>query len=228
MLWCLKRKKKQVRSEKPDPVQVSDVKKDPSVLPAQVFPDGYKTMVLNLWSSMVVGANLMGKQKKGHIAWYIKKLREGKARYISVSVELAKHGFDIPWEVIGVLHGLEASFDFNKQILNGQSIKKKTTWVPKGHGPWDTWEDSCLSGFIVETPYNPPPRKWTVTGTALFLERWNGMGYWRKSNHPSPYLWSYSSAQKRGKYVSDGRFSSLAVSLQVGGMTMLKQVGFFS
>ena len=228
MIWCWERKKPQVPSVKPDPVQTEeDNRKLPDQKTSQKFPDGYRTMVMNRWSGMIVGANLIGRQQRGHIDWYVRKLLGGRHRYKKASALVKREtGMFIPWEIIGCLHGLEASFDFKKQILNGQPYNKRTTWVPKGLGPWKSWEDSCVQGFMYETKHNPTPETWTIAGAALFLERWNGMGYW-KMNKASPYLWSYTSSQQAGKYVSDGKYDSNAVSLQVGAMAMLKEVGFF-
>ena len=229
MFWCLERKKPQVPSVKPDPVQTDaeDRTNDHYRRVPQKFPEGYRVYVNNLWSGIIVGANLMGKQQRGHITWYVNQLRKGKERYKQATVLIKEQtGMYVPWQIIGVLHGLEASFNFNKQILNGQPWNRKTTWVPKGLGPWESWEHSCVQGFLHETAHNPLPETWNVEGTALFLERWNGMGYWR-IKRPSPYLWSYTSAQVSGKYVSDGKYDSRAISLQVGGMAMLKSVGFF-
>jgi lysozyme family protein len=230
MLWCLKRKKPQVRNQVPDDAQIADAQVDETIEPEgrkQNFPEGYKTVTASRFANMTVGANLYGRQRAGHVDWYVKKLIDGRAQYRQASVALGNAGFNVPWEVIGALHGLEASFDFNKQILNGQPWTRKTTWVPKNLGPWGSWMQSTVDGFIYEEKYNPAPRVWTVAGTALFFERWNGMGYWRMKK-ASPYLWSYTSAQQHGKYVSDGKYDPRAESLQVGAMAMLSKVGFFS
>jgi len=74
--------------------------------------------------------------------------------------------------------------------------------------------------------YKIIPEKWGVAETALFMERWNGMTYW-KWGLPSPYLWGYSSVQVRGKFVSDGRYSKTAVTLQVGAIVQLETLRFF-
>lgn len=229
MFWCWERKKPQVPSVKPDPVQIDAEQRDIGNRDRtpQKFPDGYRTMVMNRWSGMIVGANLLGRQKRSHIDWYMTQLRKGRDKYKKASDIVKRNtGMYVPWEIIGVIHGLESSFNFNKQILNGQPWNKRTTWVPKGLGPWSSWEDSCVQGFLHETTHNPLPESWTIAGTALFLERWNGMGYWRMYK-VSPYLWAYTSAQEAGKYVSDGKYDRNAISLQVGGMAMLKEVGFF-
>ena len=218
MFWCLKRKKPQVRNHEPDEAQASTqpFHKD------QVFPDYYHDQVIKWYGKMIVREeHLLSGQSMGHVHWYMKMLKANAEVYKSVA-EICP----VPWEILAVLHGLESSFNLDKQILNGQSWKKKTTWVPKGLGPFSSFADSCQRAFIHESAHNPIPKKWGVAETALFLERWNGMGYWRKRK-ASPYLWSYSNIYGGGKYVSDGRYSASAVSKQVGGMVMLEALGFF-
>ena len=220
MLWCLERKKPPVKCTAQDAV-------DDEGKP-QLFPQDYKSLAISRFRSMVVGQNLLKGQTRGHITWYVKKLRDGKAKYLEASEHIRRmENYYVPWEVIGVLHGLEASFDFNKQILNGQPWKQRTTWVPKNLGPWQSWLHSTFDGIEHEIKYNPIPDRWGIAETALFFERWNGMGYWRRHRHPSPYLWAYTSVQERGKYVSDGKFSGSAVSRQVGAMAQLDKLNFF-
>jgi len=224
MFWCWERKKAQTRNEVADDGQIEqemEAQKDPLVRSRQVFPDGYKSYAIRKFAQMSVGVNLLKGQTRGHIAWYVNRLRNGRPKYEGASTLTG-----IPWEIIGVLHGLESSFNFDKQILNGQKWWKVTNLVPRGLGPWANWEESCVAGFRHELKHNPMPIEWSVEATALFLERWNGMGYWRMKR-ASPYLWSYTSVQEQGKYVSDGRYDRNAVSKQVGGMAMLKEVGFF-
>ena len=57
------------------------------------------------------------------------------------------------------------------------------------------------------------------------IERYNGTGYLRyHKNVPTPYLWSGSQHYVKGKYVSDGKWSSSAVSKQVGAAVILKEL----
>ena len=55
------------------------------------------------------------------------------------------------------------------------------------------------------------------------IETYNGLGYQRyHKSVPSPYLWSGTTIYTRGKYVSDKKWSSMAVSKQLGVAAMLK------
>lgn len=226
MFPCLERKKPCVKCEpqdtpKPMPPSTGD-RRD------QRFPTGYKEKTIARYNKAVVGAGLLGRQRTSHIAWYKSMLLKGQKRYQIASDHVkAKTGYTIPWQVIGVMHGLEASFNFNKQLLNGQAITKRTTWVPKGRGPWPTWEDSCVDAFTWDDDYKIVPKKWGVAETALFFERWNGMTYWNWGK-PSPYIWGFCSVQVPGKFVEDGKYSSSAITLQVGALVQLKNVEFFN
>ena len=145
----------------------------------------------------------------------------------------------VPWYFIGVIHMMEASGNQRKQILNGQLWNEKTTIVPKGRGPWPTWEASAIEGI---EDYRGKA-DWSIPSILRRLEGYNGWGYaggpakrdsrnkvikedgftlrWPAVN--SPYLWSCTNHGKGvGKYVSDGRYKPDFVSKQVGAVCILK------
>ena len=108
------------------PIQVTPAKprpiKEPTKGRVQRFPKNYEYETQARYDSMIVGEGLLGRQNKGHIEWYKKRLLHGKARYEKASnIVRLKTGYDIPWQIIGVIHGMEAGFDFNKQILTNSS-----------------------------------------------------------------------------------------------------------
>ncbi len=128
----------------------------------------------------------------------------------------------VPWYVIACIHNLEASQSFDKNMMNGQRLDKVTTWVPKGYGPWETWEDSCVDAFKIKVA----PTEWNIENTLYFLERFNGTGYLKyHRNVNSPYLWSYTNHYTKGKYVRDGKWSNSAVSKQMGAVAIIKKLG---
>lgn len=153
----------------------------------------------------------------------VETILENKNKYINVARQ-----FNMPWEVVGAIHSLEGSLGFNKCLHNGERIigtGRKTRLVPKGRGPFDTWEDAAIDAL--EMKRRIMPANWTVGNTLDFLERYNGLGYrrWHKDVN-SPYLWSGTSYYTKGKYVSDGKWSSRAVSKQVGAVPLLINLGF--
>lgn len=177
-----------------------------------------------LWDTMEY--NYIGKQKPSHITWTINKLRRGVARYErAAELVYRKTAKRVPWQVIACIHMKEASGNFDKQILNGQPWWKRTTWVPKGHGPWSSWEEACVTAFAIKNT----PKKWTIENTLHFLERFNGLGYalyHREKVGFTPYNWAFTNHYKGGYYTSDGKFDPSAISMGVGLAVVLKELGF--
>jgi lysozyme family protein len=160
-------------------------------------------------------------QERSALTWTINYILKHKQTYIEASEETK-----VPWQVIGAIHMREASGDFSKQILNGQPWNRKTTWVPKGYGPWSSWIESTKTAFEIKDL----PSKWTIDNTLYFAERFNGMGYRLASRERvvgfSPYVWAFTQHYKGGYYVSDGKFSASAVAKGVGFAVILKELGF--
>src|SRR5688572_23510346 len=68
-----------------------------------------------------------------------------KARYEEVSLVT-----NVPWYVIGVIHSLECNLDFGQALHNGDPIigtGKKTYRVPRGKGPFSTWEEGAIDAL---------------------------------------------------------------------------------
>ncbi|MHC4616368.1 MAG: hypothetical protein ACYTEQ_01310 [Planctomycetota bacterium] len=133
-----------------------------------------------------------------------------------------------PWEVVAAIHNMEASGDFDRVQHNGQKIVgtgKKTTLVPKGKGPFETWEESAIDAHRF--------RRWHTPGSIYYwlemAERFNGLGYRNKGLH-SPYLVGGSDLETPGRYMADGRWSPRGRGRQIGVATILKviQSGWFS
>lgn len=146
------------------------------------------------------------------------KIRANRARYEAVS---AKTG--VPWDVIAVIHYRESSGNFAGVLHNGQRIigtGKKTTLVPKGRGPFSTWESAAIDALMNCAPYAGKNKDWSLGNTLEVLERYNGLGY-RKKGLPSPYLWAGTDQYVKGKYVADGRFDPEHVDKQLGVAAIL-------
>lgn len=146
------------------------------------------------------------------------KIRANRARYEAVS---AKTG--VPWDVIAVIHYRESSGDFAGVLHNGQKIigtGRKTTLVPKGRGPFSTWEQAAIDALMNCAPYAGKTKDWSIGNTLDVLERYNGLGY-RKKGLPSPYLWAGTDQYTKGKYVADGKFDPNHVDRQLGVASIL-------
>lgn len=146
------------------------------------------------------------------------KIRANRSRYDAVS---AKTG--VPWDVIAVIHYRESSNNFGGVLHNGEHIigtGRKTALVPKGRGPFTTWESAAIDALANCAPYAARNKDWSIGKTLDLLEAYNGLGY-RKKGLPSPYLWSGTDQYERGKYVADGKFDPNVVDKQLGAAAIL-------
>lgn len=149
------------------------------------------------------------------------KIEANRARYEQVSKATG-----VPWDVIGVIHYRESSLDFLGVLHNGQKIigtGKKTTLVPKGRGPFNSWEESAIDALMNAGPKIGLNKDWSVAGTLEALERYNGLGY-RKKGLPSPYLWAGTDQYVKGKYVADGKYDPNHVDQQLGCAAILMKL----
>jgi lysozyme family protein len=158
---------------------------------------------------------------RGQIAFFVNHLAKFRSRYEAVG-----QGLGIPWQFIGIIHGLEGSFNFGTHLHNGDPLTARTVnapaGMPKTGNPPFSWEDSARDALIHEGFGGQSD--WSVPQMLFRWESYNGMGY-RPFGVPSPYLWSFSDIYDTGKYVADGRFDPNAVSKQCGAAVMLKALG---
>ncbi len=135
----------------------------------------------------------------------------------------------VPWYVIGIIHSLECSLSFRKHLHNGDSLEKKTwqrpakrpdvpIWPPQGEDPFVA---SAIDALTMKGKEFHKIKDWSVERIAYVLETYNGFGYVPRGI-ASPYLWSFTTQYRSGKYVADGVWSKAAVSQQCGGMALLK------
>ncbi|MDM0053522.1 DUF1353 domain-containing protein [Variovorax sp. J22R115] len=157
-------------------------------------------------------------ERKGEVAWHVQKLLQYRPRYEKVGAAT-----EVPWWFIGVVHALEASFNFHGHLHNGDPLSGRTVQVPKGRPPvWNPpndWETSAIDAITYEKLANIGD--WSVSRALYRWERYNGYGYHAR-NINSPYLWSFSNHYTKGKYVKDGVFDANAVSKQCGAAVMLR------
>lgn len=107
-----------------------------------------------------------------------------KARYKDVE---ARTG--VPWYFIAVTHQREASQKWNTQLGQGDPIDQRSVHVPKGRGPFKTWEDGAYDALVNCPPYAARNKDWSIGGLLTMLEQYNGMAY-ANAGRPSPYIWS--------------------------------------
>jgi lysozyme family protein len=153
------------------------------------------------------------------------RLMFNRPRYEAISKALKSKGHDIPWEFIAVTHQREASGDFSRYLGNGQPLSKKTTIVPKGRGPFSSFEEGAIDALLNAPPYAAKNRDWTIGGTLAKLEEYNGLGYASKGI-PSPYVWAGTDQYVKGKYVADHVYDPEHVDTQLGCAGLLKFLGY--
>ncbi len=146
---------------------------------------------------------------------------EARKRYDAVSKATR-----VPWWFIAVVHQREASQKWDTFLGNGQKLNKKTTIIPKGRGPFATWEEGAVDALVNCPPYAARNKDWSIGGALTMLEKYNGLGYANKGL-PSPYVWAGTNQYVKGKYVSDGKYDPNHVDTQLGCAGLLKFMGVF-
>lgn len=144
-----------------------------------------------------------------------------QARYKAVETKTG-----VPWWFIAVVHEREASQNFNLSLAQGDPWNKKSIHVPANRGPFKSWEDAAYDALVNCPPYASRNKDWTPGGALAMLEKYNGLGYWRKGI-PSPYIWAGTNQYTKGKYVADGKFDANAVDQQLGCAGLLKFMNVF-
>jgi lysozyme family protein len=155
----------------------------------------------------------------------IKKIIKHRDRYESLQKQTG-----VPWYFVAVIHNMECGLDFSQHLHNGDSLKKRTWQEPSGRpaaapiNGWNvgyTWEESALDALRLKE--FDQAKDWSLPAQLWRLEGYNGLGY--RLYHPdvlTPYLWSGTNHYSRGKYTADGKWSSSAVSQQVGIAVLYK------
>jgi len=141
---------------------------------------------------------------------------DAKARYQSLE-KLT----NVPWFVIAVIHQRECpprpdgGPSWNHSIAQGDRWDKVSVHVPRGRGPFTSWEKAGVDALVNCAPHASWWKDWSAGGTMTLLEKYNGLGYARMGR-PSPYIWSGTDQYSRGKYIRDGVYSAVVVDSQLG------------
>ena len=170
--------------------------------------------------------------KAQQVASTLKTIEKGMAQYLAVARRMGAKNVQNFAYILGAIHWKEASCDFRGVLHNGEKIvgtNLKTKLVPKGRGPFATWEDAAVDAIGIES------KKWKVllggsddVGDILYaLERYNGTGYISGAGKRdvSPYLWENSNiSDGTGKYVSDGKYDAdRKLGATAGAAVILKE-----
>ena len=143
-----------------------------------------------------------------------------KSRYLAVA-----KATNVPWPVIAIIHMREASGSFAGVLHNGEHIigtGRKTTLVPKGRGPFATWEAAAIDALKMRGMGSV--KDWSIARICYETEAFNGWGYWWHGDKSSAYLWAGTNIDGGGKYIADGVWSSTTQDAQNGCMAVLKRI----
>ena len=128
-----------------------------------------------------------------------------------------------PWWYVGIVHGLECAYSFQRHLHNGDPLRMQTVNVPKGRpAPWNPpsdWTSSAVDAVTVQGYAGQTD--WALARTLFRLEGYNGYGYYARGIN-SPYLWSFSDQYEAGKFVADHVYDPNAISNQCGAAVVLK------
>jgi len=143
------------------------------------------------------------------------RLVDAKNHYQAVSAVTG-----VPWPVIAVIHERESSQSWLASLAQGDPWNKVSTHVPKGRGPFKSWEEAAIDALKVAPPKAATWKDWSIGGALTLLEQYNGLGYFKRGV-PSPYVWASTDQYQRGKYIRDGVFDPNAVDKQLGCAALL-------
>lgn len=112
---------------------------------------------------------------------------------------------------------------FDRYFGNGDPLDRPTTDVPRGRGPFKTWEDGVEDALTLDhetvafRSQDPGPTNRISWEFACWRwEAWNGFGPREYHGRPSGYLWSGTTEYAGGKYTGDGVWSRGSWDIQLG------------
>jgi lysozyme family protein len=162
-------------------------------------------------------------ERQALVDWHVNTILKpaNRARYEKLEDQVC-----VPWYFIGCIHALEASFNFEGHLHNGDSLSRKTVNVPAGRpetgtAPYD-WFVSAKDALDFEKTSNQPD--WSLPRMLCRLEGYNGFRSREIHGINSPYLWSFSNHYAKGKFVADDVFDKNAVSQQCGGALLIREL----
>jgi lysozyme family protein len=163
---------------------------------------------------------------------YIKSGREGELRKACVENLLphldlykeveARTGVPAAWSMATAMR--EMSGNVNCYIGNGQSLHRRTTIVPIGRGPFNSFLDGCIDAFRIDGLLGLPPEIWRKLAFSCYKhEGFNGWGY-RAKGLPSPYVFGATAVQRPGKFPRDHVWDPNMWDPQLGTLSIIEEL----
>jgi len=161
-----------------------------------------------MWDAMVINTNRRA-EFEGLAGFAIAHKKEYQ------NVEEAT---SVPWPMVAVLHRRESDANFSAYLGNGQSLRIRTTLVPRGRGPFPNFLAGAVDALRLDGLTQVID--WNLEKMLFWATGFNGWGY---GTH-SPYIWGGTNQQKPGKYVHDGVYDPHVWDTQPGCAPMLAEI----
>jgi len=185
-----------------EPTKVDPPKKEePKVEAPKQYAFGSDDWYFDRYRSFVVD-----REQLRDLTRAIQVIYDNKNRYVFI-----EHVTHIPWQMVAAIHWREASLNFNTCLHNGDPLPGPTRNVPRGRGPFDSWQQAAVDALRFDglDKYNYTDQ-WTIVDMLKSMEAYNGWGY-KKRGLASCYLWSCTDKiHPSGRYTYDGKFDSNA------------------
>jgi lysozyme family protein len=168
--------------------------------------------VLGLWQRAQI--------REAHVA-ELKVIASTLLRYKSILYDQVQAATGIPWYVVGAIDCREESFRHTCYLGNGDPLYRKTTHVPAGRGPFDSWYEGAIDALKARGfDRLPTGGHWDIVTALMKTDAWNGLAY-DHMGLPSPYVWALTTVQQPGKYVADHVFDPNYMDTQAGTAAIL-------
>lgn len=125
---------------------------------------------------------------------------------------------NVPVTWLAAINERESSTNFHTYFGNGDPLNRVTRHVPKGRGPFKTWDLGCLDALHQMGLVGLP--NWTLDFFGYQSIRYNGFGYDEYHNEISPYFVGGTDLQTKGKYTADGHFNPYVMDSQLGTLAI--------
>ena len=122
---------------------------------------------------------------RSKVAWYVNKLKDpdNQERYKRVATAAC-----LPWFAVGIIHGMEAGFNFRGHLHNGDNLKRKTRNIPRNRpkvwNPPNSWELSAIDALQYDKLDNQ--EDWSLAATLFRWEGYNGFRSRRSTKSTRP------------------------------------------
>ena len=129
------------KNEKADPARAEAAGSAPGASP-DAIDENPRSRLARLYAECEVRSDHVSEIDR----LYVERILDHRETYRAVGAELG-----VPWWFVGIIHGLESSFDFGRHLHNGDSLSGRTVRVPKGRPeagePPFTWRRLSEDGF---------------------------------------------------------------------------------